>query len=556
MPSHARELALARDVTFSPFATSHAELRQRLDTLERVLAFQRVLTWASRGLAVGLLVDAVLEVVRWVQSGFGLLPPALLVGLPLVILLAAAILALLPRTSAPQLARRVDRAGGLQERVVTALELGERGLDYPLAIAQVRDALEHLRRVDPLELFPVRAPVRELAAAVAAALLVAALILVPNPLRARVTPANPAAAAVKDQATRVQSLADSIPDDSSGSLDQLRALLSQGAQTVSSQSNSPDNALTSLQDLQQAVRAMSSDDDSYAAALAAVQAALAGNQATQQLASAISTGDLQQVARAERELAQETQQMTPQDRAQLAQTLQQAASAAGGQSPALAQQLASAANSLSQDPGDAGAQQAGQALDGMGDTASAAGERQRASNQLQSSASALQRALGENPSSGVGRPTSPSGQSTQADAPSGADSSDQGSQPGSSQGQGQGDQGQGDQGSAPQGNGNGGDNSQQSGGGSGTGTADHTGDPSLGGAEPQLQQDSSGQDAPNQSSTNAYLSGAASGSSQAQAQQVNPSYAPGETQGGQGSGLPLGLRDLVRSYFSSVDQQK
>ncbi len=44
-------------------------------------------------------------------------------------------------------------------------QLGARGAEFPLAVAQMRDAVEHLRRVDLLEAFPLRLPKHELTAA-------------------------------------------------------------------------------------------------------------------------------------------------------------------------------------------------------------------------------------------------------------------------------------------------------------------------------------------------------------------------------------------------------
>ena len=81
------------------------------------------------------------------------------------------------------------------------------------------------------------------------------------------------------------------------------------------------------------------------------------------------------------------------------------------------------------------------------------------------------------------------------------------------------------------------------------------------GAQSQLdvttspQQDQSGGAAPDESSTNPYTSAAGSGNAQTAPQSVQPNYSSQPTQGNDSSNVPLGLRDLVKDYFSSLDQK-
>src|SRR3954469_20929236 len=91
---------------------------------------------------------------------------------------------------------------------------------------------------------------------------------------------------------------------------------------------------------------MSAGDDQLAAALAAVASALASDPATQQLASAINTGDLREISRAAKELAQQADGLTGQDRERVGRVLRDASNRAGRASPSVAGELADAASAL------------------------------------------------------------------------------------------------------------------------------------------------------------------------------------------------------------------
>jgi hypothetical protein len=66
---------------------------------------------------------------------------------------------------------------------------------------------------------------------------------------------------------------------------------------------------------------------------------------------------------------------------------------------------------------------------------------------------------------------------------------------------------------------------------------------------------SSGGFAPDQSSVNPYLGDAGTGGAQTAPEAVQPSYSNKPTQGNDTGAIPLGLRDLVKDYFSSLDQK-
>jgi len=563
----------------SPAATYHAELREHLDSVGRALSVQRGLLWLTRGLAAGTVVVLGLVIWAWARDAVKTLPIVLLVVVPLVVGLVTAVGSLFIRHNSLELARRIDRAARLHERSTTALELGGRGDEFPLAIAQMRDAVDHLKRVDLLEAFPLRAPKHELMTAFFVVVIAAIVFISPNPWLLRARASNPTITIAREQAQRVQRLADSIQPNDAAELDALRQLLSKGAKTVDARSNEPDAALNALQDLEEQVQQMSAGDDQIAAALAAIASALASDPTTQSLADAINTGDMRQISQAARDLAQSTKNLTSQDQQRVAKVLRDASGRAGRMSQSIASNLSDAANALQAasgadaanaaqaaqgDPSQGGQQSAGgaqaasDALNQLSDAAAGADARQRAASQLQSSRNALERALGRTQSRSGSNSSSGSRSSSGSQGSNGSQNAEQsqggqgrgGDQPGGGMDGNGGDTPGGDQG-------NGGDLGQGGGYSTGGDSPNHTGASAtqLDAITRPEQVPTNGQVAPDQSSMNPYTSDAGTGNAQTAPESVQPVYSSQPTQGNDSSSIPIGLRDLVKDYFSSLDQK-
>ncbi|TMF02914.1 MAG: hypothetical protein E6I52_08740 [Chloroflexi bacterium] len=563
----------------SPAATYHAELREHLDSVGRALSVQRGLLWLTRGLAAGTVVVLGLVIWAWARDAVKTLPIVLLVVVPLVVGLVTAVGSLFIRHNSLELARRIDRAARLHERSTTALELGGRGDEFPLAIAQMRDAVDHLKRVDLLEAFPLRAPKHELMTAFFVVVIAAIVFISPNPWLLRARASNPTITIAREQAQRVQRLADSIQPNDTAELDALRQLLSKGAKTVDARSNEPDAALNALQDLEEQVQQMSAGDDQIAAALAAIASALASDPTTQSLADAINTGDMRQISQAARDLAQSTKNLTSQDQQRVAKVLRDASGRAGRMSQSIASNLSDAANALQAasgadaanaaqaaqgDPSQGGQQSAGgaqaasDALNQLSDAAAGADARQRAASQLQSSRNALERALGRTQSRSGSNSSSGSRSSSGSQGSNGSQNAEQsqggqgrgGDQPGGGMDGNGGDTPGGDQG-------NGGDLGQGGGYSTGGDSPNHTGASAtqLDAITRPEQVPTNGQVAPDQSSMNPYTSDAGTGNAQTAPESVQPVYSSQPTQGNDSSSIPIGLRDLVKDYFSSLDQK-
>jgi hypothetical protein len=567
----------------SPAATYHAELREQLGSVGRALSVQRGLLWLARGLAAGTVVVLGLVIWAWARDGVASLPILGLIALPIAVGLLAAMASLVIRHKTPELARRVDNAARLQERSTTALELGARGEDFPLALAQMRDAVEHLKRVDLLEAFPLRVPRNELLTAFFVVVIAALVGISPNPWLLRARASNPAITIAREQAQRVQRLADSINPQDSAELEALRQLVSKGARTVDARSNEPDAALNALQDLEEQVRQMSAGDDQLSAALAAIAAALASDPSTQQLAAAINTGDMREISQAAKDLASAAASMSGQEQQRVAKVMRDASNRAGRVSQSVAGELSDAADAMQagadgadgadgqmsaqSKPGQGGQPQQGgasakngrsasDALNQLSSDASAAGERQRAASQLESSRNALERALGrtQSRSGSNGRSSSSTSQRNQAQG------AGQAGDP--SQGGGQGNGGEGDGtdangGGQPGGDqGDGGDTGQGGGFSAGGQNQNRTGSgSSLDTITSPQQVPSNGAFAPDESSVNPYLGEAGDSAARASDEAVQPSFSRKTTTGNDSATIPLGLRDLVKDYFSSLDQK-
>src|SRR5262249_3362632 len=103
--------------------------------------------------------------------------------------LAGALVGLLWRRGWHGAAVAVDRYYRLKDRAATALEFLRRDARTPLQTLQIQDALEHLRRVDPGRVVPLRGPAPLPFAAV---LVLAAGALLFWPFPAPVAEAGPA----------------------------------------------------------------------------------------------------------------------------------------------------------------------------------------------------------------------------------------------------------------------------------------------------------------------------------------------------------------------------
>jgi septal ring factor EnvC (AmiA/AmiB activator) len=399
---------------------------------EARLRWTRALRWLPRSLAPGLLIGLA---AAFFSRGTPALSDTQVVLLTLIGTLGGAALMfgviLLRRRSATASAQRFDLRFGLYERVSTAIELLEGRIagDPGLAAHQVSDALTTAQQVDHRQRLPYRINWREwLALVLIAVMLAIVLLLIP---RAGAQSAEDAAReaviaqaedAVREQIQNVSSDTNLRDDDRQ----QLLQALQSSLETLRDEGISTEEAFATLSEVEQALSEQSQQMQQQAAAQ---QAALA--QALEEMRTELSpelsdvTGE--DMAAALRELAEMLEQMTPEQLQQLQDALNQAAESMMNSDPALAEQLRQAMEQLGEmDPA------AREALENLArQIQQAQTSQQQSQQQMQESAERF-RELQEQLAQGQNPPESSQGQSDQEQ---GSQASEQGEgQPGQDEG--------------------------------------------------------------------------------------------------------------------------
>lgn len=521
-----------------PLGEYQLVLREHLDAYGRAIALGRAVVWATRGLCVGLAVDAVVLLLQWVRLMAPPTPSVLLMALPLGLAVGAGtIVAARPRTR-EWVARRVDARLGLAERSLTAIGAPrDQGQAGSLHLWQIRDAVQHLEKREPLRSFPVPVPQPESLLALGLAALVALLVAVPSPFPQRGGILDARGQLVRDEAERLTRIAQSLAEDpalQNRDLEKVREMLRQAARGLEQNVNNPERAAASVEDIERELQAMAQADEELALALATVASALASTGETRDLASAFQSGDLREVSRAARDLARQAEGMSANARARAGRALRSASERAGDAS-GVQRQLAQAANAL--DPEGAGMEglsdrealaQAQGALRELAESSASAAARQRAQSALQGARNALNRGQ-----SGTRPPSSGSfGRESARDGARG----ERGNGAGQAEGEGENGEGEGEAGSSY-----------------GTGTLNRQGDPSRLDAMTRPEQLRSGGGVlPDEIADAPMLQAAGENPSRLGDESVQAQFArQPATDPSVDASIPLGLRELVKEYFSS-----
>jgi hypothetical protein len=232
------------------------------------------------------------------------------------LLMLAVIAGVLRPVSYETAARQAD-AGGLKERVLTALTLFD---DSPMALLQREDAVRHLKALKPETAVPLKLNGRPLLMAAALSLLAAgALIFIPNPQNDVLAKREAFAKAMAEQAKAVEEEAEKL-EESPGTkeeLNELRKLMGDLARDLRKATEpqesylAMDKAQRELDDLAK----QASDKAKAEAAQAFSQSGLNG------LSDALSKSDAEAASKAVGQLAKSEAQ------AQLSSAMQKAANA-------------------------------------------------------------------------------------------------------------------------------------------------------------------------------------------------------------------------------------
>ncbi len=132
-----------------PHYNDRLALREGLNLLSRVIKLQLAATWFFRFVALGIAMDCILLGASRLNPIA--VTPIVLIVPPAVLGIVGLLVAYIWRLPIERVAARADTVLGLKERLTTALELQRGQGAHPLAGLQLHDAVEQVRRIEPLE---------------------------------------------------------------------------------------------------------------------------------------------------------------------------------------------------------------------------------------------------------------------------------------------------------------------------------------------------------------------------------------------------------------------
>ncbi|MFI5269445.1 MAG: hypothetical protein ACHQ7M_18870, partial [Chloroflexota bacterium] len=272
------------------------EFMGKLAEIGALFKLQSAIVWFLRAACLGLGADAVMLLVARFKA---FTPQPWLLGVVAVgLAVIGAFIGLMQRYSPQTIAARTDQQLSLKERLTTALELQRRREAGMLAQAQISDAMWHARRIEPWHTFPPRVPGREGKLIAAAALVTAALIVIPNPGKAAIQRQAAVATAIKQEAQKLDKTAVDIQrnEQQTGNRSQDQQTIDQILAELQKQLRQPqlsaEDALAKLQSAQQKLQAnQDTNDDSLSEALLALAANFDDQPLLQKVAQDIRGGD-------------------------------------------------------------------------------------------------------------------------------------------------------------------------------------------------------------------------------------------------------------------------
>jgi hypothetical protein len=453
-------------------------------------------------------------------------------GLILLSLAVASGLALRFRPSLARTALLVDHHLGLHDRMGTAWELREES--STLAGLQRRDALKHLKDFSPasaISLRPTRAILLTIAGLVVA---IALCIALPNPMNSVLQQQNALQARIAKQVAAIEKLRhelDQSPELTKSQQQQLDQLL-QNLETKLQQAKSETEAQQAVAQTQSQIEQMrnpqiAQSTQAHNAAGNALQNS--SNSSLKAIGQALTQNDAQSLAAALQKLADQVSKMTPQQRSNLAQQLEQAANQSS-QNP----QLSSALHNLAKALADGNASEQADAEKALQAAAAQDAQNQAKDQGLSQTSQDLQQIADNLAASTDGTQS----QQTQSQTQSQGQPTDQQAQGASTQGK-PGQQGQGQQGQQSQGNGSG------SNGSNGAGN-------NQGKNEQVYVPGQIGTGTSQQSSDNS--SGTVQAGSNVPYSQVIAQYDQMAHDAIDNSDISPDLKDLVHQYFDSLEQ--
>ena len=525
-------------------------LARILSQWETRLRLQHSLDWLPRGLAVGLFVAILLAVSARLWP---ILPQSTLTILSIVLGLLGGVVALLIvwlwRRSPLELAQRFDQAFGLKERMSTAVEIAEGQLSIrsaELATRQHDQALREAARVEPREHIPLRATWWEWLIPLALIGAMVAALYLPNPQDNVLAERRSIQQAIAQELEELRDLREEALENEELTADEQAAIveaLDHAIETLEQRGVTQEEALAALEATEEQLRDLSEEfAEAQQEALQAASDALEGT-AADEAAEALQEGNDAEAASQSVE-DMDVEGLSDEEQQELAEGLESAAESLEGTNSEAAEAMREAAEALRNGDAQAAEEALDQAAEAMrGEGNSGEGTAEEYAERIRKDQEQIAGA-GEN---SVPQP----GQGEMGQAQPGSGQSDESGQPGGqSHGAGRGESQGAEQGGAEQAPdsfdnqaGDGGERpfdeiySPQRVGGEGGDQVDIPGNPGTGlptGAEGEFSENPSGD------STVPYDT-------------VFEDYEGSVNEAMESGYVPLGLRDLIRDYFTRLD---
>jgi hypothetical protein len=293
----------------------------------------------------------------------------------------------------------------LKERAVTAVQLADGRLQAPpnWAKLQLNEALAAMTRVNLAAALPLRLVKAEMGALLLTVGLLTAAVLIPNPQEEIIIQQQEIQAEIEEQIASLEALIDEIennPDLTPEQRDALIQPLEAAVRELEEGGLSRAEAMAALAEAEMELRQLAEADraDALQRQLSQAAAPLLTNPLTAPLGEALQSGDLAGSADALADLAAQLDQLSPEQLAALAEQMAALSEQLAAIDPELAAQLAEAAAAL--EAGDLAAAQA--AVNAASGRMAQAGAAQAAAAQAQAVADALAESRGEVAQAGQG----------------------------------------------------------------------------------------------------------------------------------------------------------
>ena len=332
------------------------DLTRIIRRIDRRRQLREALLWLPRGILAGLLVAALVAAATRLrplldnaQVGYTAL------ALGLLGLVVAAVTLLLQQRTLLQQARFADSHFRLQERASTAVEIAEGDLSAPPALArqQLSDTLRATAGLDVAAALPLKPERRDWFVLLLALTLLTAAVWLPNPQADILKARRAVDQSIAEQAEEIEDLIAEIEANPALTAEQQEALveplqsalqeLQQGDLTQGEAVATLSEAEADLRDLQ-----ASNSNEALQRELQSAAAPLANTAASQSLGQSLQSGNLAQASAAANDLADSLPDLSAEERAALADSLQQAATALEQTDDEIAAALARAAEALQQ----------------------------------------------------------------------------------------------------------------------------------------------------------------------------------------------------------------